>query len=90
MLLTSADNVTLLAFAAEQNTVLLRRLRSIDIRSSPGPQQQTLRSGMQRSLVRQTDGQTDGRAPYRYIDPAAYYAVSKIVGKIKTRKTRHD
>jgi len=52
-----------------------RPLLSIDNSCPQGPQQQTRRNGVQqRSIEGQTDGQTDGRIPYRHIDPAAYCA----------------
>ena len=41
----------------------------------PGPQQQTGRSGMQRSIDETAKG-TDGRTSYRYIDPTEYHASS--------------
>ena len=44
--------------------------QSIDTAWPPGPQQQTRRSGMQRPNDA-TDGQTDGRTPDSFIDPAA-------------------
>jgi len=40
------------------------------------PQQQTCRTPRLRCKRGQTDRRTDGRTPYRYIDPAAYYASS--------------
>jgi len=42
---------------------------SIDISCSPGPQQQTRRTLLQRSI-----DVTDGRTSYRYVDPVALYA----------------
>jgi len=59
--------VTLLAFAAERRAAVDRYL----LPAGPGAQQQTRRRLLQRSV----DG-TDGRTPYRYTDPAAYYASS--------------
>jgi len=59
------------------NAVLLRRL-AIDISHPPGPQQQTRRIGMQRSI----DG-TDGRTPYRYTDPATYYQLVSKTYNVK-------
>ena len=51
---TSADKVTLLAFAAARrtvaSTVLWRAPLSIDISCPPGPQQQTCRTLLQRSI----------------------------------------
>jgi len=59
----SADNVTLLAFAAERCAAAALGGRyttlSIDISCLPGPQQQTRRSGMHPSVDR-WDRQTDG------------------------------
>jgi len=46
--------------------------QSIDISCPPGPQQQTRRTLLQRSTAG-TDRWKDGRTPYRYTDPAAYY-----------------
>ena len=57
--------------------------QSIDISFPPGPQQQTRRSDMQRSIggtERQTDGQTDGRTMYRYIDPAPHTMRATPIG----------
>jgi len=59
--------------------VLLRRRccwapavqESIDISCPPGPQQQTRRTLLQRSIGG-TDKRTDRRTPYRYIDLVAY------------------
>jgi len=71
--LMPVHNTSLLALLL--NAVLLRRpaATAVDryLPSPPGPQQQTRRTGMQRSI----DG-TDGRTPYRYIDSAACYASS--------------
>ena len=70
----SADNMTLLAFAATRRTAadMDRKTVSpaadaIDIACLRGPQQQCGGPML---------GQTDGRTPYRYIVPAAYYATS--------------
>jgi len=52
----SADNVTLLTFLAAQHAAVRRAAAAPDISCLPGPQQQTGRSGTQRS----TDG-TDRR-----------------------------
>jgi len=43
---------------------------STDIACPPGPQQQT------RSTLLRWNRQTDGQTPFRYVDPAAYYASS--------------
>jgi len=70
----SADNMTLLAFAATRRTTadmdrktVAPAADAIDIACLRGPQQQC--GG---PMLRQTDGRT----PYRYIVPAAYYATS--------------
>ena len=68
---TSADNVTLVAFAAERRAaaqllLLLDARRpplSIDISCQHGAQQQTRRTSRLRA------NGTDRRTPYRYIDP---------------------
>jgi len=49
--------------------------QSFAISCQPGPQQQTRRTLLQQSVAG-TDTWTDGRIPYCYIDPAAYYASS--------------
>ena len=74
---TSADNVTLLAFAAVRRAAAT----SIDISCPPGPQQQTRRTLVQRSIDG-TDRRTDGRTLYRHADPAAHRA--SRVDKTKT------
>jgi len=72
----------LLLNAVLLGAVLLRRpaAAAIDrylLPAGPGPQQQTRRSGMLRSIdgtdIRR-DGETGGRTAYRYIHPAAYHA----------------
>jgi len=73
---TSADNVTLPAFAADC------RARSRCCRAAHGGQ--TISTGRRAHGSKpaaaacggQMMGQTDGRTLYRYIDPAAYYASS--------------
>jgi len=85
--------VALPAFAAaERNTVVAHRaaaplvltagppavLQSIDVYWSPGPQQQTRRSGMQRSVDgtdRQTDGRTDAVPLHR---PCSAYTMRAV------------
>jgi len=74
---TSADNVTLFAFAAVRRAAAT----SIDISCPPGPQQQTRRTLVQRSIDG-TDRRTDGRTLYRHADPAAHCA--SRVDKTKT------
>jgi len=61
--------------------------QSIDISCPLGPQQQTRRTLLQRSIdgtERQTDGRTDGRTPNRYIEPVEYYASSVIITRVNT------
>ena len=57
---TSADNVTLLAFAAVRRAAAT----SIDISCPPGPQQQTRRTLVQRPIDG-TDRRTDGVRTYK-------------------------
>jgi len=67
---TSADNVALPAFAAARRAAApllltagpLAVQQSTNISRPPGPQQQTLSSGVRRPGG-QTDGRTDGRLP---------------------------
>ena len=63
--------------------------QSTDISCPPGPQQQTCSSGLAAigpRWVRQTDRQTNGRTPYRYVDPAPHTApVVPRNGKVKTQ-----
>ena len=69
---TSADNVTLLAFAAERCAALApvgRRNRSIS------PARRT-HSSKPAAAPCSTDWRTDGRTQYRNIDPVTYYASS--------------
>jgi len=71
--------VTLPVFAAARHAAARLLLTAdlpavqqlINISWPPGPQQQTRRSGVWLPNVA-TDRQTDGRAPYRYIDPAPH------------------
>ena len=61
--------------------------QSIDISCPLGPQQQTRRTLLQRSIdgtERQTDGRTDGRTPNRCIEPVEYYASSVIITRVNT------
>jgi len=60
----SAESVALPAFAAAPPAVQ----QSIDIPCAPGPQQQTRRTTCRSRRM----GQTDGRTPHRYIDPASH------------------
>ena len=72
----------LAAFAAERRAAApgcgaaaaRRPALSIDIFCAYGAQQQTHRTPLLRSIVwdRLTDGQTDGRTPDRFIDPAPH------------------
>ena len=69
---TSADNVTLLAFAAERRAAVRRAAAAPGCRydrSISPPIWPTAANPPQM-------GQTDGRTPYRYIDPSAYCATS--------------
>ena len=63
-------------------------LQSIDVSCPPGAQQQTTSSGVLRAN-NGTDGQTDGRTPDRYIDPAAHTmraaSITECVVKIHTK-----
>jgi len=73
--------VTLLAFAAERRAaapLLLgaRRCRSISPARRAHSSKPAARRGCGTRRNRQTDRRTDRRTPYRYIDPAAYYASS--------------
>ena len=61
--------MTLLAFAAECRAAGRPPL-SVDMSRPQGQQQQT-----RRTLLQRVNG-TDGRTPYRCIDPAALYASS--------------
>ena len=63
---TSADNVTLLAFAAERRPCVQQ---SIDITSPPGPQQQTRGGGVR------WDGRTD-----RHTDAQPLHRPCRIIG----------
>ena len=68
---TSADNVTLLACAAERRAALRR---PIDISCVQGPvsaSSKTAATACSGRQTGQTDGLTDGRTPYRGIDPDA-------------------
>jgi len=71
---TSADKVTLLAFAAVRRAAAAlggRRYQSISparLAHNSNPPHRIQRS------IDGTDGPTDGRAPYRHIDPAEHYA----------------
>jgi len=84
--------VTLLAFAAGRRAAVRRCCwapavqQSIDISCPPGPQQQTHRALLQLSIAG-TDRPSGGRTPYRYIDPAAYYAssVNNRANKIRNK-----
>jgi len=78
-LLNSAVNMALPAFAAEHRAAArwapgVCRCQSISP-ASTGAQQQTRRTPLLRSndgTNRRTDGETDGRTPDRYIDPAPH------------------
>jgi len=75
---TSANNVALPALAAARRAAVRRPVAAPGDRRypwiAPDPQQQTC-WGMQR-WIDVPDRQTDGRTPYRYIYPAAYYSSS--------------
>ena len=70
---TSADNTTLLAFAADRHVAVAPLLLGgRRCRLYAGHTADTRRAAA--AVDRWTDIQSDGRRPYRYIDPAAYYA----------------
>ena len=71
----------MLAFAAAAPSVQL----SIDISCRPGPQQQTRRTLLRRSITGADTVTADGRTPFRYTDPAACYmrAGSGVLGGIR-------
>jgi len=71
----------MLAFAAAAPSVQ----QSIDISYRPGPQQQTRRTLLRRSITGADTVTADGRTPYRYTDPAACYmrAGSGVLGGIR-------
>jgi len=71
---TAAGSVTLLAFAAALLPLAAARA-AVDITCPPGPQQQSRRTMLLRSIAG-TDRRTDRRTPYRYVDPAACCANS--------------
>jgi len=54
--------------------------QSIDISCSPDPQQQT------RSIGERRDRQTDGRTPYRYIDPIPHITTRAVPKSALKRK----
>ena len=83
---TPADNVTLLAFAAERRP---RSNRSISpARRAHGSKPAA--AVCDGRLIRQTDGQTDGRTPYRYADspPRAMLAVAITHYELRPSVTR--
>jgi len=57
--------------------------QSIDIACPPGPTVANPPNAVVAAKMGQTDRRTDGRTPYPYIDPAAYYA-----GSVKFNKVR--
>ena len=92
-LLTSADNVTLLAFAADRRAAVDMDRKAVapaadapcSNRSiSPARGAHSSKPAAHCCSGRQMK-QTDGRTPYRYRDPAAYYASDVINGNIVSR-----
>ena len=73
MKIVANNDATVFSFRRHLTTWHCSHLRpplSIDISCTPGPQQQTRRTLLQR-WIDGWDRQTDGRTPYRYIDPGA-------------------
>jgi len=80
----SANNVTLLAFAADYRAAAPSPAVAVD-RCRLAAGHTTASPTHTAAVVDRRDRQTDERTPYRYIQPVAYYASS--VSKINVIKT---